>query len=583
LLDTLAGRGREAMARAPTRRLDLKLKPMQARRSDHARRRRRSLAGAIICIGLGVGVGGCGGSTAPTSTRASSSKSAPVSIFWSDTQLNANPGKTMRILKGLGVQVLRTSILWANVVSNYTYPAKRPAQLKPTDPASYLPQGWAPYDKIDRAAAATGMKLFLTITGPIPVWAAGPGRGTQFPVTWEPSPADFGDFVRAVGKRYSGRYTPPGASSPLPRIQFWSIWNEPNYGSDLKPQVDANGQPVSPRLYRGLVAAAWKGLLATGHTPATDTILIGETAPFGVEPAHIGVNHKATPEMVPLAFIRALYCVDANFQPLRASAATKIGCPASSSNFKANNPGLFDASGWAAHPYTGGKAPTVLTTGIPGSADYTDFASLPRLESTLDRAARAYGSNSKLPIYSTEFGFLTNPPNPGPTTTSPQNAAKYMNEAEFLSWRNPRIRSYNQYELIDPSASKVGNFDTGLKFFGGSHDPFAGKPKPSFYAYRMPVWMPRTSGTRRSRLQVWGCARAAPLAAQTTRQRQNVQIQFAASRGHYRTVLTVTLDPAKHGCYFNSFVHFPGSGTVRLAWKGTGGIQYSRTQPISIR
>jgi hypothetical protein len=489
----------------------------------------------------------------------------------------------MRILKGLGVQVLRTSILWANVVSNYTYPARRPAQLKPTDPASYLPQGWAPYDKIDRAAATTGMQLFLTITGPIPVWAAGPGRGTQFPVTWEPSANDFGDFVRAVGKRYSGHYTPPGASTPLPRIHFWSIWNEPNYGADLKPQVDANGRPVSPRLYRGLVAAAWKGLLATGHTPATDTILIGEAAPFGLEPAHIGVNHKVVPEMVPLAFIRALYCVDANFQPLRASAATKIGCPTSSSNFEADNPGLFHASGWAAHPYTAGKAPTVLTTGIPGSADYTDFAALPRLESTLDRAARAYGSNSKLPIYSTEFGFLTNPPNPGPTTTSPNNAAKYMNEAEFLSWRSPRIRSYNQYELIDPSASKHGNFDSGLKFFGGSNDPFKGSPKPSFYAFRMPLWLPRTTGTSRTRLQVWGCARAAPLAARTTGRRQRVQIQFAASGGQYRTVQTVTLEPGKHGCYFNTFLRFTRSGTVRLAWTGGGGVEHSRTQAISIQ
>src|SRR5262249_47522125 len=145
-----------------------------------------------------------------------------------------------------------------------------------------------------------------------------------------------------------------------------------------------------------------------------------------------------------------------------------------------------------------------------------------RLENTLDRALAAYGSTVKLPIYNTEFGYQTNPPNPGPTATSPENAAKFMNEAEYFSWRNPRLWSYNQYELIDPSANKVANFDTGLKFYGGSDDPFAGEPKPSFDAYRMALWMPRTRGTHATNLEVWGCARAAPLAAERTGKRQHV-------------------------------------------------------------
>jgi len=553
---------------------------MQTKPFDHARRGRglgRVVAAAIVCAALAIAVGGCGGSSAPTTPKRGPRPSL-LSIFWADTQLNVNPVKTMQILKGLGVQVLRTSMYWANVTSSFAYPSTKPAQLDPTDPATYPPDGWALYDAIDRAAAATGIELFVTLTGPIPVWAAGPGAPNKFPVNWEPSATDFGDFVRAVGKRYSGHYTPAGESSPLPRIHFWSIWNEPNYGSNLQPQVDASGQPVSPRIYRGLVDSGWAALQATGHTPRTDTILVGETAPYGSEPDQPNANH----ELVPLAFIRTLYCVDSNFQPLSGSAATAVGCPVSSSNFRGNNPGLFAASGWATHPYTGGQAPTVLTTGTPASADYADFPSLPQLENTLDRAAAAYGSNVQLPIYNTEFGYQTNPPNPGPTTTSPENAARFINEAEFISWRNPRIWSYNQYELIDPSAKKVANFDTGLKFYGGSHDVFAGTPKPSFYAYRMPLWMPQARGAKQTPLEVWGCARAAPLAAQQTGRAQHVQIEFAASGAQYRTVQTVRLDPARHGCYFDTHVRFPGSGTVRLAWNGDGGVQYSRTQTITL-
>ena len=545
---------------------------MQKRPSDHPRSRRylgRVLAVATICSGLAVAVGGCGGSSDHEAHAAT--PPSQLSIFWADPQLDANPVKAMQTLKGLGVEVVRTSIYWANVVNQYAYPAKRPPQLNPTNPGTYLPAGWALYDKIDRAAAQTGMRLFVTITGPIPVWAAGPGRGNQFPVTWKPSAAAFGDFVRAVGTRYNGRYRPSGQRTALPRISFWSIWNEPNYGSRLTPQV-TNRQPVSPMLYRGLVNAAWSGLQATGHKPNTDTILIGETAPFGNGPAKVGVN-QPVPELAPLAFIRALYCVGSNLKSLRGAASTKIGCPASPNRFKANNPGLFNASGWAVHPYTGGKAPNVATK---GSADYTEFATLPRLGNTLDQAAKAHGSNAKLPIYSTEFGFITRPPNGGNTAVSVNNAAKYMNQAEYLSWRNARIRSYMQYLLMDPSASKYGNYSSGLKFFGGARNPFGGKAKPGFYAYRMPLWMPKTNGTKKGSLEVWGCARAAPLAARNTRHQQKVQIQYAATR---QTIKTVTLTPASRTCYFDTPVRFPRSGNVRLAWNG----QYSRTQAITIR
>ena len=479
----------------------------------------------------------------------------------------------MQTLKGLGVQVVRTSIYWANAASNYAYATKKPAQLKATDPASYPAAGWTTYDAIDRAAAQVGIRLFVTITGPIPLWAAGAGRGNQTVlqgVTWKPSSANFGDFVRAVGTRYSGKYKPPGQSKPLPRISFWSIWNEPNYGASqgLTPQV-TSGQPVSPSLYRGLVNAAWSSLQATGHKPNTDTILIGETAPYGNEPAQVGIR-QSPPEMAPLAFIRALYCVGSNLKPLSGAAATKIGCPSSPSKFRASNPGLFNASGWAVHPYTAGAAPTVQTK---GSADYTEFSTLSALGSTLDQTAKAYGSNAKLPIYSTEFGFQTNPPNTGQFATSLNNAATYMNQAEYLSWRNPRIRSYMQYLLVDPNANKSNNYSTGLKFFGGAKNLFGGNAKPSFNAYRMPLWLPKTAGTKRGSLEVWGCARAAPFAPKS---QQKIQIQFAAPRAKYTTIKTVT--PGNRGCYFDTSVRFTASGNVRLVWNG----QYSRTQAISI-
>ena len=99
----------------------------------------------------------------------------------------------------------------------------------------------------------------------------GPPRGTTN-LNWEPNAAAFGQFVRAMGTRYSGNYDPslgriaPGDPNDLPRIGFWSVWNEPDYGPSLAPQGVPGHLTIenSPRMYRSLLDAAWSGLMATG-------------------------------------------------------------------------------------------------------------------------------------------------------------------------------------------------------------------------------------------------------------------------------------------------------------------------------
>ena len=87
--------------------------------------------------------------------------------------------------------------------------------------------------------------------------------------------------MRAVGTRYSGSY------AGLPRVDYWSIWNEPNQAGWLTPQWspdprNAKSQvDAAPSIYRNLVANAWQALADTGHGTGSDTILIGETAPQG--------------------------------------------------------------------------------------------------------------------------------------------------------------------------------------------------------------------------------------------------------------------------------------------------------------
>jgi hypothetical protein len=454
-------------------------------------------------------------------------------------------------------------IPWATVAPNpdsFTRP-----HFDASDPAAYPAAGWSIYDEIVRDAAARGIGLDFTIGSPAPLWATGPGAppGAIHKSAWLPSATEFGEFMRALGTRYSGHYRPAGAASALPRVDFWAIWNEPNYGPTLAPQaIDHEKVEVSSRVYRELLDAAWAALLATGHGPSTDTILIGEVAPRGINTGDHPGNFSG---MLPLRFIRALYCVDGAFRPLQGMAATLRGCPASSAQsgrFVSQNPGLFKASGFAVHPYQDTLAPNNPANDLAGDAD---FSQMSQLTGTLDRAAAAYGASGGMPIYSTEFGYNS------PTFVTGPVGATFMNQAEYLSWLDPRIRSYDQYLLKDAFGHE---FDTGLI-------AASGLPKPTFPAYRMPLWLPVTHANRGTALVVWGCVRPAPYYARTTGATQHVQIQFAPATGRFRTLRSLAIhDP--HG-YFVTDLAFPASGGVRLAWSSSGRTFFSRVQEILLK
>jgi hypothetical protein len=442
----------------------------------------------------------------------------------------------------------------------------RPAGFDASNPAAYPSANWDYYDTVVRDATARGVGIDLTAGAPAPRWATGsdtpPGAP---PGVWKPSPVEYGRFVHALGVRYSGRYTPPGASSPLPRVDFWAIWNEPNYGQDLAPQaIDASTVEVSPSLYRGLADAAWTQLQQTGHTG--DTILIGELAPRGIT---TGDNPGSFSGMVPLRFVRALYCVDAALHPLRGAAATERGCPstsAASGSFAADNPALFHATGFAVHPYPqGALQPNVVT---PGEPDFADLAALPRLEHVLDATQAAYGSSKRFDLYSTEFGYKTNPPFAAGVPIA--MAPLYLNWSEYLNWLDPRIRSYDQYQLTDPPPAH-SQFDTGLEFASGA-------PKPTLAAFLLPIFLPATHARHGAALLIWGCVRP----ARYTTLPQRVQIELRPAGGGAFKVIDAVSIIDRDG-YFDARLVFPSSGTVRLAWAYPGGPTiHSREVAIEI-
>jgi hypothetical protein len=556
---------------------------------------RRRLA-ALLALALALAA------TAGATAGRASASATQVSILEDETQMLANPADTLRRARQLGAQMVRMMIHWY-LVAPRTNSFTRPAGFNASDPAAYPSANWAPYDAIMRDAAADGVTVDLDLVGGAPLWATGPGMpksGGHTFHNWEPSAAQYGYFVHAVGVRYSGNYDPitkriaPGNPADLPRVSFWSIFNEPTYGPSLAPQALPGhpGVEDSPRMYRALVGAAWSALLATGHRPSSDRIIFGEITPRnGTYSTSAFGNFNG---MWPLQFLRALYCVDSRYRELRGKAAALRGCPttaAGSARFAAQNPGLFQASGFSDHPYQDGLPPN---RELMPSQNGTGFTELGQLEHALDRLVGIYGSHKVFPIWITEYGYITSPPKPAHTANkhgsiyqSPTTAAYFDNWSEYLAWKNPRVMSFEQYLLWDPlprqRSNDYGGFASGLLYFNG-------RQKPTYSAWRLPLYLPASTAANGQPLEVWGAVRPAYYAAlDLPSDPETVNILFAPQGSSTFTSIDTVPITSPEG-YFDTHVIFPSTGTVELSWTypadtllGAPGVTvYSRQVQVTI-
>jgi hypothetical protein len=519
-----------------------------------------------------------------------------VSVVEDDHLLLGNPAAALRDVRQLGITVVRVSVRWASLAPGANS-FRQPRHFNATAPAAYRAAGWAPLDTLVRTAAEDGIRVDLDVQGPAPLWATGRGMPHQagYPFhNWRPSAVAYGKFLRAVATRYSGNYDPkmrtlaPGNPDDLPRVDLWSVYNEPNYGPSLAPQ-SAPGHvnlPESPRDYRGLVNQAWNGLRATGH--GHDTILIGELAPRG--------NYRVgTFQMTaPLIFLRALYCLDSRYRPLRGRAATVVGCPATASGsrrFPGSNPGLFRVAGFSDHPYMSWFPPnreenqgvTQFRRMLPNFASLAVIGNLVR---GIQRSLGAYRDHRSMPVWLTEFAYQTNPPTAHSRFPSPAVAAAYDNWAEYIAWRNPAIASFDQYLLQDPPKPRGRQgYNSGLIFRNGTE-------KPGYGAFRMPLYLPKTTASSSSQaLEVWGGVRPAHYALlDLPGLSEAVTVLFASQGSTTFKPLAVVPISAANG-YFDTRVKFPSSGTVQLQWtypddslEGKAGLTaYSRKVSVTVR
>jgi hypothetical protein len=456
-------------------------------------------------------------------------------------------------------------MVWQLVAPN-SHSTGRPS-FDATDPAAYPPGAWSRWDLLVETAQTLGMKVYFLVIGPSPLWAVPRANRThpQGPILgWAPHAGDYRRFVEAVGRRYNGTYVDPTTGGAIPRVGYWGIWNEPNERSWLTPvyrTVPGLGSVyMQPQLYRGLVDAAWTSLVASGH--AGDTVMVGETANRG--------------NAAPIPFVQDLYCVGNDLRPLAGASARSLGCPASGprSRFVAQHPGLFNAA-FAHHPYA------FPYQGRPDrpypDPSFVTLYNLPSFEQMLNRIFAAYGRHPSggVPLYLTEWGYKTNPPNPY-VNTSPAQQATLLNQGEYMTWREPYVRGLTQFLLVDSppktdkprgSALYWSSFQTGLEYINGTQ-------KPSFGAFQVPVWLPHPH--HGPNVTVWGQLRPANHSIT-----QYGLIEFRGQGSITWQQLTQVQTGSPEG-YVLTHVSIPSAGLLRLGWiDPAGSVLYSRSVPVS--
>jgi hypothetical protein len=326
--------------------------------------------------------------------------------FLDNTYATGHPDMFWSDAAALRVGFMRWDLQWNAIAT------RKPKQPRnPADPA----YDFAAADQFMRGAAAHGISDRVMVTlWRTPRWASslGGGRGYE---THMPNVKMWRDYVFACAKRYSGTYTPPGASSPLPRVVAWETWNEPNAYFAFRPQV-RNGAVVSPRNYVTLLNALKREVRRA--VPFTPTFVAGAMYKQG------GRN-----SLTPIRFMEGIAAANAKFDVL------------------------------SMHPYN--RTPALgIRDGQNESKTNPYFIGIGNFETFINLSNKIFGR--KYPIWITEFGMQTHAK--GATRT-----ASFEQQARFVGQAIAKLRSLPQVEraawfLLADEPPRVGNwYTTGLR------------------------------------------------------------------------------------------------------------------------
>jgi putative glycosyl hydrolase len=331
--------------------------------------------------------------------------------------LQGNTASTFTTLKSLRAQVVRINLVWGGKLGVAT---RRPRNgADPDDPA----YAWGVYDRAVRYASQYGIRVLFSIFK-TPSWAGGGRTGNRAPR----NSSDLMRFAYAAATRYSGTFTPFDDDRPLPAVKLWLAWNEPNNPVWLSPQF--KGRTVaSAKAYARICDAIWTGVHYTNL--AGEQVACGATGPRGND-----LPRSSRPSTSPMKFIRALKAA-----------------------------GLKHLDAFAHHPYYSNPKQTPRSAGHGGNVQLGDIGTL------ISAVTKYWG---RKPIWITEYGFQTNPPDRIFGISYSKQAA-YLRQAYGIARANPRIKLMIWFLLRDDGS--LSGWQSGLL-------TSSGKKKPSYRAFQ---------------------------------------------------------------------------------------------------
>ncbi len=248
--------------------------------------------------------------------------------------------------------------------------------------------------------------------------------------------------------------------------------------------------------------------------------------------------------MAPLRFARLLLCMSGRRHPH----PTPNGCRGGVH---------FDIFG--IHPYTTG-GPT-HSAADPDSIALGDLPKLQRLLKAADRAGRIKGQSRHTPLWITEFGWDSKPPDPGGLPM--RIHARWAAEAIYRAWE-AGVSHFFWFELRDEARGSSPFNETiqsGLYLRGATIE--SDRPKRALQAFRFPfVALKRGGG-----FSFWGRT--------PDSEGGSVRIEIHTKRGWHK----VARAPANANGIFKGFVGKSGGAgprtLVRAVYRGEGAVPFS--------
>jgi hypothetical protein len=270
----------------------------------------------------------------------------------------------------------RAGATYARVSTSWRLVARTP------DPSTW---DWSVLDATVSSALAHGISPILDIVG-TPAWAyhVQPGNGTG----GQPDVTMLGQFAAALAARY-------------PVVKAFSVYNEMNFHKNFYPQ--------DPTYYRRMVNAVADSVHAADPSAL---VAAGELAPL----KH--ASGGPLPNTAPLTWMHKMLCISAK-------APYHLTCPAGSSHFDV----------WTHHPYSD-NGPYGRATAVGG----VELGDLPAMEALLQAAwklgaiSSADDPSQRFPLWVTEVGWSSNPPNPHGVPVALE--MRWVGEAMYQLWKS---------------------------------------------------------------------------------------------------------------------------------------------------